>query len=71
MKKLTVKISGMDCSACVINIDGALEDTQGVIEARTNYAKSLTDVSFDPQKISSQKIISIIQATGYTASIAD
>jgi copper chaperone CopZ len=61
----------MDCSACVINIDGALEDTKGVLEARTNYAKSRTDVSFDPQKISSQQIISIIKTVGYTAVIAD
>ena len=71
MKKVVIKISGMDCSACVINIDGALEDAQGVFEARTNYAKSRTDVSFDPKKISPQKIISLIQATGYTAVISD
>jgi copper chaperone CopZ len=54
-----------------MNIDGVLEDAQGVSEARTNYAKSQTDVSFDPKKISSQKIISLIQSAGYTAVIAD
>jgi copper chaperone CopZ len=43
-----------------MNIDGELEDTEGVTEAKTNYAKQQTEVTFDPEKISIDKIVAII-----------
>ena len=49
-----------------MNIDGDLEDTPGIIEARTNYAKQETLVSFDAEKITPEQVISIIKKTGYT-----
>lgn len=44
-----------------MNIDGELEDTEGVKEAKTNYAKQQTEVTFDSEKISVDKIVSIIR----------
>lgn len=61
MEKITLKISGMHCTSCAINIDGELEDTEGVKEAKTNYAKQKTEVTFDPGKITRDEIISIIR----------
>lgn len=65
--KVQLAISGMHCTSCAMNIDGELEDTEGVKEANTNYAKALTEVTFDTDKLSEEKIISIIQKVGYTA----
>jgi copper chaperone CopZ len=48
-----------------MNIDGELEDTQGVIEAKTSYARGQVEVKFDEEKISSEKIKEIIIGTGY------
>ena len=42
MKKLVLKIKGMHCTSCAMNIDGELEDTKGVKEANTSYAKQKT-----------------------------
>lgn len=67
MNKQTFIISGMHCTSCAMNIDGELEDTDGVKSSSTNYAKQLTEVEFDPQKISDQKIIEIIKKVGYDA----
>lgn len=61
-----IKIGGMHCSSCSLNIDGALEDSDGVISASTNYAKSQTTVAFDPQKITREKMHKIIRELGYT-----
>lgn len=61
------KITGMHCTACAINIDGELEDTQGVKESNTNYAKTTTEVIFDSSKISTETIIAIIEKLGYKA----
>lgn len=61
MKKIKLNIFGMHCTACAMNIDGELEDAEGVKEAKTNYAKQQTEVTFNPQKINPEKIISIIR----------
>lgn len=66
-QKITLKISGMHCTSCAMNIDGELEDTEGVKEANTNYAKATTEVTFEPEKITDKKIIEIIKGVGYTA----
>lgn len=57
----------MHCASCAFNIDGELEDTEGVIESNTNYAKCATEVKFDADKIPEDKIIKIIKTLGYSA----
>ena len=57
----------MHCTSCAFNIDGELEDTEGVIESNTNYAKSETEVEFDEEKITVEQIIKCIENTGYKA----
>lgn len=67
MTKKKFKISGMHCTSCAMNIDGELEDTDGIKQANTNYAKSQTEVEFDENKITDKQIIDIIEKTGYMA----
>ena len=67
MTKKKFKITGMHCTSCAMNIDGELEDTEGVKEAKTNYAKQQTEVEFDQEKIKEEKIIEIIKKLEYDA----
>ena len=60
------KINGMHCTSCAMNIDGELEDSSGVLEASTNYARQETDVKYDDAKISLPELKAVIQKTGYT-----
>lgn len=57
----------MHCTSCAMNIDGELEDTEGVKSASTNYAKQYTEVEFDEEKVDEKKIVEIIKSVGYTA----
>lgn len=66
-KKIVLSISGMHCVSCGMNIDGELEDTEGVVSATTNYASSKSVVEFDEEKISSKKIADTIASLGYVA----
>ncbi|MFA5991505.1 MAG: cation transporter [Candidatus Doudnabacteria bacterium] len=66
---LKIHINGMHCTSCSMNIDGELEDTAGIIKADTSYAKEQTMVEFDADKISPEKILEIIKATGYEAEV--
>lgn len=61
MQKVKLNISGMHCTSCAMNIDGELEDTEGIKESNTNYAKQQSEVTYDSKKISTDKIISIIR----------
>jgi copper chaperone CopZ len=64
-EQITLKIDGMHCVSCGLSIDGDLEDTQGILEATTSYAKGETKVTFDPEKIDVDAIKKIIKETGY------
>ncbi len=55
MTKKKFKITGMHCTSCAMNIDGELEDTEGVKESSTNYAKQETEVEFDEKKLDAKK----------------
>ncbi len=67
MVKKKLKIEGMHCSSCALNIDFDLEDAKGVKSAKTSYGAQVTEVEFDPEKISDQEILETIKKTGYTA----
>ncbi len=69
MTKKIFKISGMHCTSCAMNIDGELEDTEGIKESNTSYAKSQTEVEFDEKKINEDKVVDIINKVGYKASL--
>jgi len=60
------EIEGMHCTSCVMNIDGALEDeVKGVISSKTSYAKAVTVVEFDPDKVNEKILIKKIEKSGY------
>jgi len=63
---LKISIDGMHCTSCSMNIDGELEDLDGVISATTSYAKSESVVEFEPQKVSQKKLEAVITKLGYT-----
>lgn len=65
--KKKLKIEGMHCTSCAMNIDFDLEDL-GVKSAKTSYAKQECEVDFDEEKIRPQQIIDQIKKTGYKAS---
>ena len=66
--KTVLKITGMHCTSCAMNIDGELEDL-GVINANTNYAKAVTEVEYDDEKVSMKQIQDAIQKVGYESEI--
>ena len=59
----------MHCSSCALNIDGELEDVEGIFEASTSYAKATTKVRFDPKKVDKKKLVNAIEVAGYKVSI--
>jgi len=69
MIKKKFKIGGMHCTSCAMNIDGELEDTEGVKSASTNFAKGMVEVEYDSSKLSDKDVIKTIKAAGYSAEL--
>jgi len=65
MQKITIKISGMHCSSCSMVIDGDLEDLDGVISSKTNFAKGISEIEYDQTKVSVEDLNKVIQKAGY------
>ncbi len=63
--KQKLKIEGMHCTSCAMNIDFDLEDLEGVKSAKTNYAKQESEIEFNKDLINIDKIIETIGKTGY------
>jgi len=65
METITLKLSGLHCTSCALNIDMTLEDLPGV-KSKTNYQKSETIIHYDPSKNSPENLKKIIAELGYT-----
>lgn len=67
MTRATFRIAGMHCPSCATGIDLDLETLPGVKEAKTSFARSTTEVVFDPAAVDLATIIACITAAGYEA----
>jgi len=67
--KKNLKIEGMHCTSCAMNIDFDLEDIEGVKSAKTNYAKQICVVEYEGKKVSEEELLKSIKKTGYKAVI--
>ena len=47
MKKIALKIGGMHCASCAINIERALGEAKGIGSASVNYALAEATVEYD------------------------
>ncbi len=65
--KVKLKVVGMHCTSCALNIDFDLEDMDGITAAKTSYAKQETEIEFDNEKLQLEEILKQIQKTGYSA----
>lgn len=64
METIKLKLSGLHCTSCALNIDMTLEDLPGV-SSNTSYQKSETEVTFDPKKTDLKSIKKTITDLGY------
>jgi mercuric reductase len=65
MKKVTVKLSvtGMTCDHCAKSIEKMLSQKEGVKEIKVSYPNASCECSYDPDKISKDEIVSVINST--------
>ncbi|NQS78362.1 MAG: cadmium-translocating P-type ATPase [Methanoculleus bourgensis] len=64
-KKAELKISGMHCASCALNIERALRGRDDVYEARVNLAAGTAVVEYDPAKASIADLERTVSEAGF------
>jgi Cu+-exporting ATPase len=64
-QKMTIPITGMSCATCAATIEKALSETEGVAQARINFAAEKALVEYDPAKVNLARIKDIVSELGY------
>lgn len=67
MAKKKLKIEGMHCSSCAMNIDFDLEDLEGIKSAKTSYVRQECEIEFEEDNVKLEVILQTIKKSGYIA----
>lgn len=63
-------VSGMTCGSCPATAKRALKRLQGVLDAKVTLADSLAVVTYDPQKVTPERIAAhLTRLTGFGARV--
>jgi Cu+-exporting ATPase len=64
-KKVEIKISGMHCATCAVNIEESLTGLKDVTKAQVNFGTDTAHVEYDPAKVSLATLEKAVKEVGY------
>jgi copper chaperone len=66
VETLQLKVKGMSCQAgCANGIDKMLGQQEGIVESKTTFDSSSSEIKYDKSKISEKEIIALIEERGF------
>jgi Cu+-exporting ATPase len=65
---VVLDVGGMTCSSCAARIEKKLNRLDGV-QASVNFATAQASVRYSPDAATPEKLIAVVEATGYTAAL--
>ena len=69
--KAEFAVNGMTCAGCVASVQGALENSEGVISSSVNLATKSASVSWIPNIVSPASFASRVKSAGYELMISE
>ncbi len=66
LSRASFAIEGMHCATCVFTIEKALKREDGVGRVNVNLATQSCDLTYDPHRISVDRILDTVRDAGYT-----
>ena len=63
----TIYVTGMTCAGCVISIEQALKNTEGVEDVRVSFERGEAVVKYDDRKVTAARLREVINGIGYSA----
>ncbi len=65
MAEVRLKISDIDCAACVGRVHRALAACPGVESARVNYASGMAEICYDEDRTDLAGIVKCVKSAGF------
>ena len=67
MKRLKLKIDGMNCDGCAERITTVLEKEPGVRKAQVSFAEGFGDIAYNDHSVEEKRIFEVIEQAGFSA----
>ncbi len=64
-KNTNIKISGMSCASCALNVEKSLQNLEGVDNAHVNLGTEEAVVEYDPSKVKLPRLEEAVEYAGY------
>ncbi len=64
-RNANIKISGMNCASCAINIEKSLQNLEGVDKAQVNLGTEEATVEYNPEKLKLSELEDAVEDAGY------
>jgi copper chaperone CopZ len=69
MRKVTLRVEKMACSACAARVTKVLRQLDGVKDAKVDLKAKGAVVDYDPARVSPQQLIDAVNDAGFRASL--
>lgn len=70
ISKLFLRVQGMHCNSCVMNITGTVEDLPGIEHVRVTFDDQSAEIHYDKEIIRLNMIVEEIEKLGFQVAIA-
>jgi Cd2+/Zn2+-exporting ATPase len=67
LKDIELKIKGMDCPSCAMNVENAVRKLNGIAEINVDFIVGKAAIKYDPSLTNTSEIRDAIEKAGYTA----
>ncbi|MGD1119945.1 MAG: heavy metal translocating P-type ATPase [Dehalococcoidales bacterium] len=68
-RKVNIHITGMTCVNCAATVEKTLAETEGVGQARVNFASEKASIEYDPAKVDFKQISKAVTEAGYGVAV--
>lgn len=68
--KTVLRSKELTCPSCIVKIEKALKNLDGVEEAKVHFNTGRIEVQHDPQRVNGETLEKAIRAIGYEARIS-
>ncbi len=68
--KTILRSDDLSCPTCVDNIESSLNQTEGVSQAKVHFNTGRIEVEHDPETVSEDKLLEVVEQSGYEARIS-
>ncbi len=64
MRRLNLKVEGITCSGCAVDIVSALKNLDGILDAEASYATGNVNVDYDPRELDEKEVLDHVEKLG-------